>query len=577
VTDDKKQDLEPELELAAGPLQEFDPDTATVTWDDGSKETFALRSGGGEALELRERNRGNSDRWGKSGTPGPRFVSRVTVTAPGRTILSGADAFGYIFGGNDSWLICDAATGYCYPAKRGDQNSPTIAGYEKSLDFHTFDGGDLIGYVRLVPEDDPIEQRFLASAITAKSAELAKRIIAFDEDLISRWPWLERFVSRWTLDVTSMSSSTPNQSRNFGWFLRPENFMARYPAHPGGLASIKHHMGLGTKIPGGTCNNEHEGHVLWYLAQSMRKNDLPAFHTAIGLARAAAAYGTILSNQNDLWYGLTRNENGNKMRGTAGMAPSTGKMWMEGLIALDALLNHEDPLLAETVAEQGAAMKGNRYTLSYHDGGGTRLLSHLLMTLRAHWLASGDEGYRAKAVSEITGAFTRSTGVGSKLYWPNLNTKSGNEMTYEEGLSGIVAWWIEQAPGALGQFLPALRGIVEHTLTHVVRWDGCVGYKWNPTDAPGSYNNEIVHRPLAPLEVTYNGSFNGAWLLALRPWCEREWPGRFGALFDSIERFMFTRYHGWDDFDATEGTSSEKIAGFIAQGCQSWFGTDLAG
>lgn len=549
-----------------------DPNTATIYWANSATPpaTVPLVSGGGEALENTFTNHNLSDRWSKAGTPGPVFVERITVTAPGKTVYRGHEFYGMTDLGGGTWEVCGPQT-FHYPARRG----PIIAGYEQSATAHCFDGGDVIGYVRMVPEDDPIEARFLNSAITAASAKKVEDMIGFNTAMCARNPWLDHMAQRYTMTDKSWSPTTPDAQRDLGWFDVPENWKARWPNTAGGLPGVKHFRGYGSKSPYGTSVNEHENHIGWFLVQGMRHKDTRAFQQAIDRARAQCAYGFIDSNPTDLWYGLLRNESADMLRGTTGFNPSLSKMFFEPLIWLDELLNHQDPLIHHVVEVNRSALTSTpyRYCTTYQGGGGTRMLSHELMVLRAHWLASGEEACRAKAVSEITKVMGW---VGTANYWRSPTDLGDNTMCYDEGLDGIVAWWIDQSP-ALAQFLPKLREIVQHNLAYTVASDGRVGYKWNQTPNEGVLLSEIAKGPdgkpraLHPFEVVYNGNFNGSWMLPLRPWLEREFPGVYTAMFDKIEYRMFHIYNGWTDFDGAEATSAEKMRGFILQGCQNWW------
>lgn len=531
--------------------------TATITLSDGTTTTEPLVPAGGGSWELLHRNPGNPDPWGQNWSEQPAAVSHVVVEAPGCTILGGEAYLGSRRLPDGSWELL-APDMFHYPHRR---NGVAVRGCEMWPSAHLFQGGDHVCFARLVPEADPWEVGWMSGF----NSQVSAKILSFlRDDLIQAYPFFGRLMEMYRWDSRAIGNGSPG-TRTFPWLLYPENFMRRWSGQPGGIPAIRHPMGFGTRAPGNSLNNEHEAHDFHTLVEGLRSDSPATLALALYMIRWKVAYGLVDCDASNVWKGHWRNENGDLVRGTTGVAPSEAKGWDAGLVWANKLTNGEDPILARGVLVRSTFLK--TCPPQWQGAGGGRALAHYLENLEHHYRASGEAEFQAQAVTQIHRTFQL---VGTKNYLPNQTSNSTNEMCYEEGAHAALARWINKVPALIGQYEPKLKEMVEHTLSHVVAPDGRVGYKWNPTSNEGTATNEILHRPLHPYEVTWAGDWNGAWLFGLRAHCERWWPGRFSGLFASIESYVAS--HGgaqdplWDACYGPKGPGHEKEIGFVGQG-----------
>ena len=538
-------------ELVEGPV-------ATFTWANGETTLEPLVPAGGGGWELIPRNPGRPDPWGQGWISQPVGVNRVTVAAPGLTLLGGEAYLGARRLPDGDWEIL-APDMFHYPHRRNNVAVPGCEGWQTT---HLFQGGDHVCFARFAPETDPWELGWQGGFDKAAK----DKILSFlRTDLIAKYPFFDKLLGMYRWDSRVLGQGLPG-TKTFPWLLYPENFMKRWTGQPGGVPAIRHPMGFGTRTPGGTLNNEHEAHDFHTLVEGLRSGSQATIALALYLIRYKVAYGLIDTDFVCVWKGRWRNENGDMVRGTVGQTPGEQKGWDAGLVWANKLTKGEDPILARGVQVRSTYLK--TCPIQWVGGGGTRVLSHYLENLEHHYESSGDHAFFQQAVAQIHKAFQL---VGNRNYFPSIASDTGQvTMCYEEGVHAAVARWIARSPALLGQYEEKLKEIVDHTLAHCVRSDGRVGYKWNPTGNEGTQPVEVVNRPLHPYEVVWAGDWNGGWLFGLREHCERWWPGRFSTLFDTIESYVAT--HGgaqdpaWDACYGPKGSGHEKEIGFVGQG-----------
>lgn len=511
----------------------------------------ALLPGGGEAFEVRLRNGGLPDNWGWSKTPtrswgwtpGPPicFSQWEVVVDEGLTLLAGG-----MYGArhdSQSWKLATPSD-WKVPAKRSGVDL-----WPGTETYHRVFPGDTL-YARFVPADDPFELRYQAKEITPQRRAHALQIMGFNEGAIARWPWLKKILNLYRYDASSINPNTPPGYRNCGWLLVPKCFMKRWPNYGGGMASLAHWYGLGSRSAVGAENlvNEHYDPPAAWIGRGLRDYDPVAVTCGMYLLRHKIAYGLIDCDDTSNWmWGKWRNEKGDVARGTTGMAPSPAKEYDKSL-AMASVLFPDEPMIAR------AAKIRQDHLLGWKDhawtgSGGTRNLGHFLENLRHWWIATGNDAFKDKAAAEITFALSV---VGALPYIPE-NRVTG-QVCAGEGISALAAmvWWERQ------------EAVNQHSTKIAALQDWHIANGFN--HATGQTPYEVYANPDGTIKkMVWNGTFQGCnWLQV---------PGLY-PYSTLIEGCMFTKYANNADCDAAfggEGPGWEKWLPWIV----NWGACDL--
>ena len=508
--------------------------TYTLTLPGGSV-TAPLLPGGGDALEVRHRHGGKPDNWGWSQTPSrswgwtpgaPIQFYVWEVFAPDHTMLAGG-----LYGARNPepgrWVLADVGD-WKVPARRNG-----VELWPQTATMHRLFPGDTL-YARLAPAKDPWELGYLATEITPERKKLALKIMGFDEDRLSRWPWLRRVLGWYCYDWSSINPNTPAGSRNCGWLLVPANFAKRWWIND--PSPIAHWYGLGSRSAAGGENlvNEHYGSDAAWIGRGLRDDDPVALTIGLYLLRHKIAYGLIDCDDTTNWmWGKWRNEKGDHARGTTGMAPSPAKEYDKGL-AMASVLLPDEPIIKRAAAIRRAYLLTAQR--SWSGSGGLRNLGHFLENLRHWWVATGDERYRSKAESEITYAL----GIVGQLPYIPENKATGQAMS-GEGVCALAAmrWW----------------GFPQHKakLDALLAW-----HVQNGIAQSGQTPYEIYVKADGTVTQKWSGVFQGCnWLQV---------PGLPPDVAAKVEQVMFTKYAATPTCDATfggEGPGWEKWVPWI--------------
>lgn len=472
------------------------------------------------------RNGGLPDNWGGSWTPEPFFWDAIDATTPGRSILAGGVLDVKVNG--DAHSLARPNQFHYRNHRNGVVTHPA---YAQAATRHFIDGGASF-FMPFVKRSDPWDMEGLL-AIGEVRAHQALAFLEPDEARIAKWPWLRKVLDSFTYDATSLDINRPAGQRNVGWLLIPENFMKRWPGESFGLPKIRHWYGLGTREAGTSLRNEHYDAPKFWLLRGLRSADPAALTVGKHLIWWKCCYGLIDCDAPNPHRGRWRNESGDNVRGTTGMAPSAAKEWDEALLAA-YILWPADPIFTRAVQVRGDYWK--HAGQPWNGAGGARNLGRALLNLDAFYRATGDPAFADKARQFIDWAMTVN---GSRLFWKET---SPNQCSGGEGVLALVGacrWVFDH--GVRPEHGPHLQDMIAWYCANAGRFVDTAQQFYR-----ASYFCDPTTTPATP---TWSGDFQGCFWLGLRPFA----PATLQPTFDAIERYAFTRYATRADEDCTFG------------------------
>ncbi len=432
--------------------------TAILTLADGTKKTLALIPNG-DALEIRDPNRGLPDNWGQAWKTGaPVLWDSLDVTLPDTHGPLGPDLRGFVQTGPNSWNLASPQS-YHYHARR---NGIDIYGAGVGQHHATLPGDTL--YFRFPRKDDPWEVR----AITGGNRAAALAVLDIDTDRMNRWPWLAKVVGWYRFDASSLNPATPAGSRNCGFLLNPHGFHQRWGVP---LPPMLHWYGTpASKEAGAGLRNEHYNAVAAWIGSGLVRGDDVAVSVGLALLRQQIAYGLIWCDANNRHRGLFRTESGDDTRGTQTLVPSWAKgLFNKGLVAAAAMLP-DDKFIQDAFTLHGDYLLTVGH--EWNGAGGARNLGHYLEALWTYWKATGHAAYADRATQELIHAMPI---VGGLPYFPE--NPGSPSVSGGEGLLALAyarKWVIEG--GIMPQYRDKLDAMLDWTIANL--WDSATG-RWS--------------------------------------------------------------------------------------------------
>lgn len=512
---------------------------AEVTIAEGSPVLVAPRvTATLERDHLRIRNGGDPDRFNTSAfTPAPFYFREIRVKCPGRRPLLWPMDLSRSTG-PDEWTLAPAdAPKHAHH----EADDPAQPWYAPSKTFHMLDGGDTF-YARLTTYADPYE----LTATPAVARDEALRIFDADEGFRAQWPLLRRVFDLYAFDATSMDLRAA--PRNFGWFLIPEFFVAKYTSTNIELAR-GWYAWPDHQLPGDGICNAHYGHDASWLASFLFSGDPMRRTVGLALVRQKCATGLFDVDRaypSCRYVGMWRGEKAGLGRRGSGLGPTPAKEWDAGLLMARALVPG-DPLLERAFAVRKARLLGVDPADIWNGAGGGRLAGAYLRNLRDYFVATGDVAFRAKASAFIAHVWRKVDAAavvwdpahpGNPLRWfPNSYDVNKTAAWEEATLYAQLYWWAEFGvwPGRLAD--------LDAMLDWMIRT--CSG----PRGATGEYQVAYQADVVAGT-FTSNTPMNCAWWVPLAPTVRERMP-QHAAAADAWTATAFGRIgQTWADVDA---------------------------
>lgn len=523
----------------------FAQNTARVEWVDGTVTDLHEGSDvmhGTSRLRLEWNwfdfwNTGNPWNWnGHIGSwPNqPVTFKRVWIRTPQKTLLT-AHWLGARPVGDDTWLVVDPSD-FLIPHR----------GYPAATTVPLLDGGDRLS-ITISSARDPYPD---LPGVLERAEALT--LLHYDEAMIARWPWLKKLSGLMSYSQASVLSTTRFPNRDMGWKRIPLHFVGVYQ----GLGPLKKQQNWYMAGCYDENLNYDEDAALAHGALSIP--DRMSWALALGALKQKLQFGfhslPAASQAAQKLRGHQRTESGDR-RGVEVLAPPDGeKSFFDRFFPVAWKFEKDDPLIQECGLMRQDALWSMPDPWAGRYGG--RMLGWPLDALRCWFRVTDDQAFRTKAAGIIDRALLLNQHVnGTNLWLAN----QGNPLIscHEESCLAIMAYWIVDQQ-VCPQHETYLRSLVEWELEHCGIWNG-----------PDKFHVGYLLNPLTGV-IQWGGRFQGCHLLAMRPYAERWWPGRYGAMFDAIERDTFSLdplkmdacscCDGGDD----EGASWEQKWPFIA-------------
>lgn len=377
-----------------------------------------------------------------------------------------------------------------------DKDDPKVPapGDALSTQYHLLDGSDCFE-IRFVDPANPTATANIEAKALEERRKKCLDLLNVDIQLLKEYPILQDLSGLYTANADSINPQSMN--RNFGWWLWPACYHARWGDWPA-LPYLQSQYGfMSTWANSDGLTNEHYDHPLFWMLSYLLRGDAVALEIGLTLLRKKISYGLYdINDTNHPYYGFWKQEKGNRL-GFYQLAPASAKEWDTSLVVASILT--EEPIFqrALDVRVEALLKRPNDKVWPRAAGGrmAGRYLQNLLIFYKADINGRGNE-FISKAESFINYFF-----AALKPYekWiPNDYDRDWTDTWEGMTFYNFAQKWMQM--GICNQHIPRMAEMLE--------WTGRAAWTWRDEgrlipqvayrvrvdgSAPGTNWNEIPY------------------------------------------------------------------------------------